>query len=149
MLLTVGERSLLNAVCSKCQAHLESPWSFCPRCGAASPHTTEQAKPREHEKAPVEAAFGGIYFGLVAAPVLIIVGGMLCLTGLGAFAGVPMIIAGFLAPLAGPIFGSEMHKGKCPWCGTHVSCVPSTHSFSCHSCGGQIVQSRHELVKAK
>jgi hypothetical protein len=43
---------------------------------------------------------------------MIIAGIMLCLTGLGAFLGVPLIIGGIIAPLAGPLFGMGVVKGK-------------------------------------
>ncbi|MFP5236289.1 MAG: zinc ribbon domain-containing protein [Acidobacteriota bacterium] len=103
----------MEPVCPECGEHLDSEWIFCPRCGA---RVVQPAEPKheqqEPEPAPVTGAFSGLYFGLVAAPVMVIVGTMLCLTGLGAFLGIPMIIGGILAPLAGPMFGMGAVKGK-------------------------------------
>ena len=93
----------MNGTCSKCGMRMESPWSFCPQCGTASTHESQEAAvPEQHEQPPVKGAFSGLFLGVIVAPVLIIVGAMLCLTGLGAFVGVPMIIVGALSPLLGP-----------------------------------------------
>ena len=133
--------------CSKCGAHLESPWSFCPLCGTASPN--EAAASAEHEPAPMKRAFGGLLFGVIVAPVCIIVGSMLCLTGLGAFLGIPMIIAGALSPLLGPMLGLETHVGKCPWCDAKVSIVPLVDTFHCQQCHHKItVKNHHDMVRA-
>lgn len=136
----------MSAPCPKCGLHLESPWDFCPHCGAAAERS--RPIPREHEKAPVKGAFSGIVLGIVVAPVLIIVGVMLCLTGLGAFAGIPMIVAGVLAPLAGPLFGSTTVVGKCPWCDAPVSCLSHNRDFICPACAGRIAVKKHELMRA-
>ena len=96
----------MNSLCPHCGHHLESPWHFCANCGAHLPGPTEIA--REHpapEPAPIQGAFGGMFFGFITAPLLLVVGSLLCLTGLGAFLGVPMILAGIVAPLAGALFG--------------------------------------------
>lgn len=102
----------MNNLCEHCGEHLADPWVFCARCGARVLRTPEPSEPVKPEAAPVTGAFSGLYFGLILAPVMIIVGIMLCLTGLGAFLGVPMIIGGVLAPLAGPLFGMGAAKGK-------------------------------------
>ncbi len=103
----------MEPVCMQCREHLEASWVFCARCGT---HVERHAEPKpQHEPpepAPVTGAFSGLYFGLIAAPVMVIVGIMLCLTGLGAFLGIPMIVCGLLAPLAGPMFGMGAVKGK-------------------------------------
>jgi hypothetical protein len=44
-------------------------------------------------------------FGLIAAPSALVFGVLLCLTGLGMVVGIPVIVLGILAPLAGPLFG--------------------------------------------
>lgn len=125
--------------CSKCSAQLQSPWRFCPHCGAASAHEAEhKAVPAAPEKAPAQGAFSGLLFGMLAVPILVIVGTMLCLTGLGAVLGVPMILAAVFAPLLGPMIGLGALKGKCPWCGTSVSSVANAKDFNCHACGKRI-----------
>ena len=136
----------MDAVCLKCEAHLDLPWKFCPNCGAAAPH--EAHKPADTEKAPVKAPFSGLLFGVIAAPVMIIVGVMLCLTGLGAILGIPMIIGGVLAPLAGPMIGFRAVKGKCPLCGAQVSSLPGVESFHCEACHQQIVVRNEKFVTA-
>lgn len=101
----------MNNLCLRCGEPLDSPWNFCAHCGARIPHAIA-TQPEAPEPAPVTGAFSGLLFGLIAVPLLLIVGVMLCLTGLGAFLGVPMIIAALLAPLAGPLFGMGAAKGK-------------------------------------
>ena len=77
----------------------------------------------DHKKAPVKGAFSGLFLGLLSAPVLLISGGMICLTGLGIVLGIPLIIAGICAPLIGSLMGLNALNGKCPWCGADVSGV--------------------------
>jgi len=140
----------MNATCRKCAAHLEAPWKFCPHCGATNVqeiHLPAQEH-QEHEKPPVKGAFSGLLLGLLAAPVLIIYGGMICLTGLGVFLGVPMIIAGVCAPLIGPLLGVNALHGTCPWCGAKVSGVGLFDRFSCPACSKRIVVRKSELVRA-
>jgi DNA-directed RNA polymerase subunit RPC12/RpoP len=135
--------------CSKCAARLESPWKFCPHCGAASTHEIQKkAAPEEHEKAPVEGAFGGLLYGMLAVPILVIVGTLLCLTGLGAILGIPMILAAVFSPLLGPMIGLGALKGKCPWCGAAVNSIANAKDFDCHACGKRIAIKHREFVTA-
>jgi len=143
--------------CSKCGAQLESSWKFCPLCGTAStdeiekdlvPAGHKKIWPAEHEKAPSQGPFGGLLFGMLAVPILIIVGTMLCLTGLGAILGIPMILAAVLAPLLGPMMGLGVLKGKCPWCGASVSGMENAKEFGCHACSKRIAVDHREFVKA-
>jgi ribosomal protein S27AE len=128
---------------------LETPWKFCPDCGAASKHEAVKAiEPVEHEKAPVQGAFSGLLFGMIVAPMLLIVGTLLCLTGLGAILGVPMILAAILSPLMGPMIGIGTLKGSCPWCGTAVNGVEHAKDFTCIACSQRIAIRHREFVKA-
>jgi DNA-directed RNA polymerase subunit RPC12/RpoP len=104
--------------------------------------------PAEIEKAPAKNAFSGLLFGFIVAPMCVIVGTMLCLTGLGAFLGIPVIIVGILAPLLGPMIGFGELKGKCPACGTELNNVVNAPVFACHGCGERIVVENHKFIKA-
>jgi DNA-directed RNA polymerase subunit RPC12/RpoP len=86
---------------------------------------------------------------MLAVPILAIVGTMLCLTGLGAILGIPMILAAFLAPLLGPMVGLGALKGKCPWCAILVSSVANKKDFNCHGCGQRIAIRHREFVRAQ
>lgn len=133
--------------CQKCSAQLSSPWTFCPTCGTkVPPH--EHPTPLEAEKAPVKHAFSGLMFGLIVAPMCLIVGGMLCCTGLGAFLGVPVIIAGILSPLIGPMVGIGEPRGKCPWCGAELNDIVNSPAFACHACNGKVLLQNSKFVKA-
>ena len=132
--------------CQKCNASLSSPWSFCPTCGTRVMH--EQLAPTEAERPPVKHAFSGLLYGLIVAPMCIIVGGMLCCTGLGAFLGVPVIFAGILAPLIGPMVGIGEPRGKCPWCGNELNDIVNSPAFECHACHGRVLLQDHKFVKA-
>jgi len=145
--LTVEERFRMDAQCLKCGMQLSSPWSFCPQCGIAIAH--EKPAPQLHEPVPAKGAFSGLYLGLIATPILVIVGTMLCLTGLGVILGIPMIIAGVLAPLAGPVFGMGEHMGKCPSCGTRMISTTDTHTHGCPVCNEKFALGDREAVGAK
>jgi predicted RNA-binding Zn-ribbon protein involved in translation (DUF1610 family) len=139
----------MEAHCSKCKAQLEAPWKFCPQCGAASAVGALKTRmPEEHEKAPVQGAFSGLLLGILAVPILIIPGALICLTGLGAFLGIPMIIAGIFAPLLGPMLGLGTLQGKCPWCGVAVNGREGANDFSCLECGKPIAIKHREFVAA-
>ncbi len=139
----------MEGLCPKCGTHLAAPWKFCPTCGAAVTADLQQIPAPPEENAPLAGAFGGFFLGVLVAPMMIIVGTMLCLTGLGAFAGVPMIVVGILAPLLGPQFGYGMLKGKCPWCGATIrSGMRHAKGFYCHACSQRIVIEEHKFVRA-
>lgn len=118
--------------CTSCGSALAPAWSFCPKCGTAVLHEEHQAP--LHRPAPMKGAFGGMYIGLIAAPILIISGVMLCLTGWGVFFGVPFILLGILAPLYGPIVGMGEHRGKCPSCGTRMISIADSKEHECPVC---------------
>lgn len=139
----------MNAQCAKCGTPLEAGWGFCPHCGSAVAHEGERtAAPQKHEAFPVKGAFSGLLFGVILTPVLLISGGMLCCTGLGAFLGVPLIILGILAPLIGPTLGMNAVRGTCPWCSAKVSSISPIDTFVCWSCQKKIQVKHRELLRA-
>ena len=138
----------MNALCMKCGMNLDAAWAFCPHCATPCQHDAE-AVPQRHEAAPVTGGFSGLLFGLIAAPVLIISGGMICLTGLGVFLGVPLIILGVLSPLLGPVLGLNQQRGECPWCSAKIGSVALFDRFSCPACRKRIVVRKEELVRAE
>jgi hypothetical protein len=146
----------MNAPCTKCGSPLEKAWLFCPKCGLpisressivsheASPHP----EPAVHEKSSVPGAFGGLLFGVIIAPVLIIFGTLLCLTGLGAFLGVPMIMLAVIAPLAGPMLGMGEHKVRCPNCHTREITIADSKLHVCPNCNAEFALGEHHAVQA-
>ena len=139
----------MDGLCGKCGTELAAPGKFCPNCGTAAAHEIHlHAEPPEHEKAPVENAFSGLLFGVILTPMMLIVGTMLCLTGLGAILGIPMIVGGILAPLMGPVIGFNAPKGKCPWCDSPVSSLRSGQSFECEACHKRIAFKDERFVAA-
>jgi predicted RNA-binding Zn-ribbon protein involved in translation (DUF1610 family) len=140
----------MEATCSKCKTQLTSQWHFCPHCGEAVAH--EALQPQEHEHHPARGAFGGLAYGLIAAPILIIAGVMICLTGWGLFLGIPVILMGIMAPLAGPLFGMSEHTAKCPGCGTRVITVADGKVHACPTCNASFAvseQNEHAVVGAR
>lgn len=139
----------MNAQC-KCGTVLELSWSFCPKCGADIAHeTAPHPEHAEHERSTVPGAFGGLLFGVITAPVLIIFGTLLCLTGLGAFLGIPMIIAAVIAPLAGPLIGIGEHRVRCPYCNTREITVADSKPHYCPNCEHEFaLGGHHQVAKA-
>jgi hypothetical protein len=137
----------MNAQCSKCGTQLALAWDFCPHCGLVVSHEVQKVgPPPEHETTSVPGAFGGLYFGLIAVPILLVFGGMLCLTGLGAILGIPLIILAIISPLLGPLIGIGEHKGKCPSCGTQVISVGDGQNHCCPACNKEFALSDHHQV---
>ncbi len=137
----------MDAHCVKCGMVLASGWSFCPQCGSSVAHG--EHIPGIHIPVPSKGAFSGMYIGLIAAPVLIISGVMLCLTGWGVFFGVPFIVLGILAPLYGPIVGMGEHRGKCPSCGTRMISIADSKEHECPVCNKKfaIEEQTHATVR--
>ena len=139
----------MNAPCTKCGTKLEDRWSFCPKCGVGISHEVRpHTEPAVHERSGVPGAFGGLLFGLITAPVLIIFGTLLCLTGLGAFLGVPMIVGAILAPLAGPLFGIGEHSVRCPSCHTREITIADNKLHYCPNCDKEFAVGEHQVVRA-
>ncbi len=139
----------MNGHCAKCNAEMVGSWKFCPQCGAPQEQKVEVALPAaELEKAPTQGAYSGLLFGVLVVPMLLIVGTLLCLTGLGALLGIPMIAAGILAPLLGPMIGMRTHKGLCPYCGAALSNIESSHGATCPVCNRAIAVRHGMIVRA-
>ncbi len=139
----------MNAPCIKCGTTLQNNWGFCPQCGlTASREVRPHAEPAVREKSSVPGAFGGLVFGVIAAPVLIILGTLLCLTGLGAFLGVPMIIVAIIAPLAGPLLGIGEHKVRCPSCNTREITIADGQLHYCPNCSKEFAVGERHAVPA-
>lgn len=103
----------MNDLCAHCGEQLAQPRIFCARCGARVPLLPEvEPEHPDPEPAPAKGAFGGLYFGLIALPIMLVVGIMLCLTGWGIVFGLPIIVLSIFAPLAGPLFGMGVGKDK-------------------------------------
>jgi len=134
----------MDTNCSKCGTHLASSWMYCPLCGIA---VVQEARRSEHQHHPARGAFGGLYLGLIAAPILIIPGVLLCLLGWGIFFGVPMIVLGILAPLLGPVLGMGEHRGKCPSCGTRMISVDDGKTHECPMCSEKFAIGDDEHAK--
>jgi predicted amidophosphoribosyltransferase len=132
--------------CSKCGRHVAELWRFCPSCGATNSHEHQQnLEPPEH--VPARGAFSGLAIGMLVAPILVIAGTMVCLTGWGIFIGIPMILLGIFAPLAGPLFGMDEHPGKCPSCGTVVSKTDG-RIHHCPACDKEFEVKARQVLKA-
>ena len=138
----------MSGACSHCGSNLESSsWKFCPNCGKDhSPDMPHQ--PRKREPAPARFGFIGFYLGLVTAPVLIIYGTLMCLLGPPMVFGIPLIIAGMMAPLLGPYLAINAVRSKCPWCGEKITSVGPVDAFFCYKCSHRVVVKDRELVKA-
>ena len=125
----------MNRHCTQCGTDLVEAWSFCPSCGTRLEEKRVSSKPHWHEFAPSKGAYGGLVYGVVTAPILILAGVMICLTGWGIFLGIPIVLIGIMAPLAGTLFGIGEHQGKCPKCGVRVISNSDHLAHACPHCG--------------
>lgn len=96
-------------------------------------------KVTEAKNARGQGIFGGCLVGWVAFLVLITGGAVVSFTGIGILVGVPMIIAGLLAPFLGALMGWERLIGDCPWCGSEVRCFATSPGVDCPACKKRIV----------
>lgn len=145
--ITDEGRLAMDVHCVKCGMVLVSAWSFCPQCGASVVH--EKHEPPVHQPVPAKGAFSGMCVGMIAAPILIITGVMLCLTGWGIFFGVPFLVLGILAPLYGPLVGMGEHLGKCPDCGTRMISIGDSKEHECPVCNKRFAIGDHSVVGAR
>jgi DNA-directed RNA polymerase subunit RPC12/RpoP len=132
----------MNSFCGTCGSALYSQAArFCSRCGASSVNHDAASLPphTSTNRAPVQGLATGIGAGIVSATVLAGVGALLCVTGIGAIIGLPMILAGFVSLFMGPVIGLGAMKAPCPWCGTSVKSPGWAKGFRCPACRHQIV----------
>ncbi|HWA95932.1 MAG TPA: zinc-ribbon domain-containing protein [Terracidiphilus sp.] len=125
----------MNHRCVHCGTELSGGWDFCPHCGRHIEDKHGKQEPLEHENAPDKGGYSGLTYGFIAMPILLILGTMICFTGWGLFIGVPIILLGIFAPLAGTMFGIAEQKGKCPKCGMRVLTGPDHLAHACPHCG--------------
>jgi DNA-directed RNA polymerase subunit RPC12/RpoP len=90
-----------------------------------------------------------MFNGLIAAPILIFPGILLCFLGWGIVLGIPMILLGILMPIAAPIFGQGEHKGKCPSCGTRMISVEDGKRHACPICNEKFAMEDQHTVGAR
>jgi hypothetical protein len=136
----------MNAPC-KCGTPLETSWTFCPKCGLTAAHEIRpHPEHADREKSTVPGAFGGLLFGVITVPVLVIFGTLLCLTGLGAFLGVPLLIVAILMPIAGPMLGMGEHGVRCPYCHTREITIADGQLHSCPNCEREFALGEHHQV---
>jgi DNA-directed RNA polymerase subunit RPC12/RpoP len=138
----------MNTACTQCGAHLDSPWKFCPLCGAAQARPEETPLPHEHERTSAQYGFIGLMFGLFVATPLILYGSVMCLLGPPMVFGIPLILIGIAAPLVGPYLAVNAVRGKCPWCGEKITSIGPLDAFYCHRCSHRIAVKDHEMMRA-
>ena len=80
----------------------------------------DQPEFSETTRATGEGMGMGCLAGGATSGCLIVMGGLLCLTGIGAIIGIPLILGGLLAPFLAPLVTMGSLKGPCPYCGTQA-----------------------------
>lgn len=76
---------------------------------------------------------------------MIPIGVALCLTGIGAIIGVPLIIAGLIMPFQG-LQRRKMLQGPCPWCRQPVRIGTAAVGFNCPACAKRIIVRSHNFI---
>lgn len=76
------------------------------------------------------------------------IGFLLCLTGIGAILGVPLILAGLALPfLTGTLFSVIMIREACPYCSGPIFTTKLSLGVDCPSCKKRIIIRNKELRK--
>ena len=125
-----------------CGATLNGGAAFCSHCGhPAQARTRALAVPSaassQATRAKGKGAFAGWIAGGAVGACLIVVGFLLCLTGVGMILGIPIILAGFVMLFIGPFLGARALKGACPYCRSVV--LSASRGFNCPVCKRRIV----------
>ena len=107
----------------------------------------DDQKFNETTSAKGEGVATGCAAGAMTSGCLIVAGGLLCLTGIGAIIGIPMILAGLLAPFLGPVIGLTNIRGKCPYCEISVKALSRDVGVTCPACKKRIVIRQRRFYK--
>jgi DNA-directed RNA polymerase subunit RPC12/RpoP len=128
--------------CRECSKEISIEAITCPHCGAPNPHGQSVIEPPESKGTNTQGETKGEKLaGLVVGTwlglgCLIPAGVVLCLTGIGALIGIPLIIAGIVAPIVGLV---SSIKGPCPYCGSAVTTSKSSQGVTCRACKKRVV----------
>ncbi|MFZ4400579.1 MAG: hypothetical protein ACOYO1_11135 [Bacteroidales bacterium] len=79
------------------------------------------------------------------AYVFLIIGIVLCFTGIGALIGIPLILAGIALPFLN--IGNSKIKGKCPYCNYDVYSFKYEPGVTCPSCRQRILIRHGNYIK--
>lgn len=142
--------------CPECSKEISDKAQSCPNCGipinSVFPEISKTELNYTETVASNEAAVQGCVgcmAGSMTMWLAIIVGGLLCLTGIGAFVGVPLIFFGILIPFVLPFLtgaaGSMSRKGACPYCSNQISSY--TTAFDCIFCKKRIIVKDNKFYK--
>jgi len=82
----------------------------------------------------------GIVSGIAVGLIFIVFGGILCLTGIGALIGIPLMIAGTMSIFGGgAVMGLFIKNGKCPYCDSAIVWIPIQPGINCRACKKRII----------
>ena len=134
--------ALIN--CVVCGKEISDTANTCVSCGAPVVRTSIMYAPTEaHIKLAKEKdRFASEKYGIV----LIVIGFLLCLTGLGMIIGVPFIIVGLWYFLFKRGKAGNLGMGDCPNCKTPMSFDRSLSSVSCPTCHKLILISGYTMT---
>lgn len=104
---------------------------------------------KENETEPIDSGQKlGCSTNVVGPSGCLIIGGvLLSATGIGMILGIPLIIAGIVAPFLYSIMGLAGRKGKCPFCDFEVKSPIAQDAMNCPICKNRIIIRDNKFIR--
>ncbi|MCE5199217.1 hypothetical protein LLG39_09610 [bacterium] len=140
--------------CSRCNFSNPDNNDKCYQCNTPRGNTALSNAPQYKTKVPVGESALGCFLGAGYGIWMILIGIVLCCTGIGAIIGIPLIIAGIVMPIAGGgaglTFADKKLLGQCPYCKMQIEAglkLQKDGGLNCPSCAQRVLIRDGKFIK--